>query len=106
MEKQILLIGLILLVILISGCTGLGSTSLKELSTEPEKYLDKEVTITGKIELYVSDTGYAIQDDEGYFMVVEIPKNRLFERGKTYTVDGIVRYRADNHFEKWVIEII
>lgn len=64
------------------------SVSVKELSLNPERYLYKEITLTGKVDLSVS-SDYRIWDNAGYSFPFNIKVARP-AYGQKYTITGVV----------------
>ena len=86
---------MLILVILISGCTGTtNSISIKELSTNPQKYVGKNVTLTGTMAFF--SAAYYIMDGEGYYFYVVINNERIFDSEKTYTITGTINFVSDD----------
>jgi len=82
------LIGLLFLLVLISGCTT-SSSPIKKLMDNPDKYLGKEVVVDGQINerfIKLGDPYFSLVDKEGYVLV-----QSKFDLGKNsnVTVKGI-----------------
>ncbi len=95
--KKIFLVLLISSLVVISGCTNftksLLGNSIKDISQNKDKYLGKELTITGEYSVYVSFdfvNGIGLlKDEEGYYVYVNNCQ-RSFENGRVYTVSGVL----------------
>lgn len=84
--KKILFLALILL--LLAGCSA--SVSVKDINTNPEKYMGKKVSVTGEViaPLQLGQmSGFTLKDDESSIIVSSdmVPK-----AGNKVTVKGTV----------------
>ena len=76
MKQQTYVLAILIVVsaLLLSGCTGAGGTSIKDIITNPGKYDGSTVTVSGKVvETDTSFMRYKINDGEG-----TIPKSSDF----------------------------
>jgi len=106
----------LLLVISVAGCTenlnhlekigsgivsGVSGPSLQDVAGAPQKYVGKEITLTGKLEVGLLGDTY-MEDDNGYVVNLRLPgvagmgewiqRDRILQGGKTYTFSGKVEY--------------
>jgi hypothetical protein len=85
MDKRIIIIGLLVSILLVSGCA-------KQISeVKNEKYLDKEVTVKGTVQGSIklgTLSGYTLKDDTGEIFV---SSKTLPEDGTTKTASGTLK---------------
>ncbi len=83
MKKRLVIIGIIAILISIelSGCSNIGITNIGDIQANPEKYLNKEVTVEGSCALY------AIYDNNQHFIMYQYP---TLLSGK-YRLTGVYR---------------
>jgi hypothetical protein len=85
MNKQILIFGLLLVVLLIAGCT-------KPISeVKNDKYIDKDVTVKGTVQGTIklgSLSGYNLKDDTGEIF---ISSETLPKEGAKESASGILK---------------
>lgn len=90
MKKQLIAIGVILILIvvgLLGGCSDSSLTNIGDLQAYPERYLGKKVKVEGMVQNYADSNGY-ISDQSGHFFHL---KMSTFVTG-WYYVTGIVKY--------------
>ena len=77
--------------------------TIKQLAESPENYLGQEVTITGKASVDSANTfgllPIGLIDNEGYAFILSNScfENRVFEKGKTYTVTGTISEKINQY---------
>ena len=84
MKKYIILL---LLILLISGCAN--SSSIKKLLDNPDKYVGKEVTIDGTVNVKMGKYGYpyiSVFDRDAYILV---QSKFDIEKNSNVTVKGV-----------------
>jgi len=111
----------LLLVISVAGCTenvkqlekigsgivsGVSGPSLQDVATAPQKYVGKEVTLTGKLETTLGG-GVFLEGENGYTIYLYmrgsavgaewVLPNRRFLSGRTYTFTGKTEYLPEKH---------
>ena len=82
-----ILLGLLIVVALMSGC---GFVSVKELKENPEKYLGKEIVVSGTVKNSIKIgtlSGFALTDGD---YSINVQSKELPEEGKEVTVKGTV----------------
>lgn len=78
---------LVLILFLASGC---GFVSVRELKENPEKYLGKEITVTGVVTNSIKIgtlSGFSLKDEE---YSINVQSKELPAEGKKVTVQGVV----------------
>jgi hypothetical protein len=92
MKKQLVIIGIVTLLFCIgfSGCDSIGTTSIIDIQTHLNRYLNHTVTIKGSIVFgQITDgTGNYIR----YLILDNVTKPTPFVDGTEYKFTGIVRY--------------
>jgi hypothetical protein len=81
--------------ILLSGCTGITGSKIKEMNDNPGKFDGSEVTVSGKVieADSVFGMGYKINDGESSILIVlGNSKKTVPKVGDQVTVTGIVKY--------------
>jgi len=88
---------LLLIIISVSGCTSNNIYDLADISKNPEKYINENVKVQGKLEefIYLGTPSirwdYFLVDDQGYKFPVKLPsENREFYVGSEYRISGKV----------------
>jgi hypothetical protein len=68
MKKQLVIIGILTLLICVglSGCTSIGLTDIGDIQANPEKYLNKEVTVEG-----TCSGLFLIADTNGHYIMYQ-----------------------------------
>jgi hypothetical protein len=101
MKKQLVIIGIvaILVSVVLSGCNGFGTTSIKEILEHPNRYINQTVVIMGKYLDYGTEDGIRegnVTDEQNAFIFIKIPSSvgrpDPFVTTAKYKFTGIVRY--------------
>ena len=83
--------------LLLFGCMGIGETSIKDLKSNPDKYVGEKITVSGTAENTVkfgSLSGYSLVDNDGNKITVS--SQSLPAEGSKKTVSGA--YMRDTIF--------
>jgi len=96
MKKQFVIIGIIALLLCVglSGCSNIGVTNIGEIQANPEKYLNKEVTVEGGC------SGYLIVDNNGHILWFQYS---TLISGK-YRLTGIYRHSNSTGYCLYVVK--
>jgi len=95
MKKQLVIFGIVALLICVglSGCSGIGTTSIKDINEHPNRYINQTVTLQG------SYIGTIISDNSGGSLILVIPNHvaqpNPFVFYSEYKFTGILRYSKD-----------
>jgi len=89
MKKQLILVGIIVLLICVglSGCSNLTLTNIGDISANPEKFLNKEVTVEGGCASTI-EGGFGVITDQGSHSIMYHYNNSLFGM---YRLSGIIK---------------
>jgi len=104
MKKSVIIFLLLMLVLVVSGCTTdnlSASTSLKDILANTSKYNNTNVTVSGHITYYPSGSifNFKLTDSDGYSILLSVSKNRNFERDEIYTIKGTLVWFPG----KWIV---
>jgi hypothetical protein len=98
MKNRLIFILLVVLVLLISGCSEFLNDSLQSYSVNPGLYEDQVITINGEcIGKFIPNNAayfgndinsYGLSDSEGY--TVKVITKRYFEIGEYYSITGTI----------------
>ena len=106
-----LLVLLLLVTVLLSGCIGelkvlVAGTDIAEIINNPEKYEDKLLTVNGKLAESVIFDNYYLTDKQGYKLRLGdekcIEKGRIYETGSYYEAKGYLEFGRVDILEKEV----
>jgi hypothetical protein len=92
MKNQLVILGIVALFVCVglSGCSGLGTTSIKDIRDHPNRYINQTVTLQGTYQ-YMS-----VYDNSGGILCLVIPSDvkqpTPFVFYSEYKFTGIVRY--------------
>jgi len=98
MRKQLVIIGVIALLVCVglSGCSSIGTTSMKDIMEHPNNYINKTVTLIAKEKGWVPDIKVGLLwdgDKETIYFIVQdnAKKPSPYIQGSEYKYTGIVR---------------
>jgi hypothetical protein len=108
MYKITMVILLIMIIVIFSGCTeqitnkiGFGTTNIADISKNPENYYGKTLKLKGilgdsQISIYKERNGidYGLTNEQGYSFPIKLisESGRSFDSGSDYVITGIVKF--------------